>query len=117
MTFSIALGLLGDSTFHISHAKIFPFKTFSDYSSAVLTPVLLSGVLLFLCFVIFLFNDFHPIKEFGGILAFMIFGGYFADLFILPSIIYGNHKHRDHYEKEIENKKDWIIERENRIKR
>lgn len=115
MTFSIALGLLGDSTFHISHAKLFPFKSFSDYASAVLTPVLLSGVLLFLCFVIFMFNDFHPIKEFGGILAFMILGGYFCDLYLLPTLIYSNSKHKDVYDLEIKNNQHWLDERKRKI--
>lgn len=115
MTFSVALGLLGDSTFHISHAKLFPFKNFSDYASAVLTPVLLSGVLLFLCFVIFMFNDFHPIKEFGGILAFMILGGYLCDLYLLPTLIYSNSKHKDVYDVEIKNNQHWLDERKRKI--
>lgn len=102
MTFSIALGLLGDSTFHISHAMLFPFKSFSDYAAAVLSPVLLSGVLLFLCFVIFMFNSFHPIKEFGGILAFIILGGFVADLYMLPTLIYRQSNHRSAYEDQIQ---------------
>ena len=116
MTFSIALGLLGDSTFHISHAKLFPFKSFTDYANAVLTPVLLSGVLLFLCFVIFMFNDFHPIKEFGGILAFMILGGYLCDLYLLPTLIYFNSKHKDVYDLEIKNNQKWLEERQSKLK-
>lgn len=115
MTFSVALGLLGDSTFHISHAKLFPFKSFSDYASAVLTPVLLSGVLLFLCFAIFMFNDFHPIKEFGGILAFMILGGYLSDLYLLPTLIYSDFKHKEVYDNEIKNNQKWLEERKRKI--
>ncbi len=115
MTFSIALGLLGDSTFHISHAKLYPFRKFSDYSSAVLTPVLLSGILLCICFSIFLYNDFLPIKEFGGILSFMIIGGYISDLYILPTIIYGNSNHLLSYENEIHKNTTWQRERLKKI--
>lgn len=116
MTFSIALGLLGDSTFHISHAKIFPFRSFTDYACAVLNPVLLSGVLLFLCFTIFMFNDFSPIKEFGGILAFMMIGGYLSDLYILPTLIYSNSNHKKSYELELEKKDAWFAERAKQLK-
>lgn len=99
MTFSIALGLLGDSSFHIIHANQHPFKSYHDYLMAVLMPVLISGLLLFLCFVIFVANDFLPIREFGGIMAFILCMGTLSDLYILPRLIYGNTNHRESYER------------------
>lgn len=98
MTFSVALGLLGDSSFHIIHAHNHPFKDYHDYLMAVLMPVLVSGLLLFLCFVIFITNDFLPIREFGGIMAFILCMGTLSDLYILPRLIYGNTYHRESYE-------------------
>lgn len=105
MTFSIALGLLGDSSFHIIHANTHPFKNYHDYLMAVLMPILVSGLLLFLCFVIFITNDFLPIREFGGIMAFILCMGTLSDLYILPRLIYGNSKHRESYEALINQKK------------
>jgi len=97
MTFSIALGLVGDSAFHIIHAKLNPFKSFHDYSLAVLTPVLISGLLLFICFASFMLNSFIPIKQFGGILSFIILTGMLLDLYVLPSLIYRSSKHEEAY--------------------
>lgn len=97
MTFSIALGLVGDSAFHIIHAKLNPFKSFHDYSLAVLTPVLISGLLLFICFASFMLNSFIPIKQFGGILSFIILTGMLLDLYVLPSLIYRSTHHEDAY--------------------
>ncbi len=101
MTFSIALGLLGDSAFHVFHARRVPFKSFDDYSAAVLTPVVVSGILFFTCFIIFIFNSFLPIREFGGILAFMILLGMLCDLYLLPTLIYSSSKHEEEYMKVI----------------
>jgi len=99
MTFSISLGLLGDSSFHIIYGKSMRFKNFGEYHRGVLSPVIATGLLLFLCFVIFTFNSFLPIKEFGGILSFIMIVGGAVDLYVLPTLLYRTHLHKDAYEK------------------
>ncbi len=100
MTFSIALGLIGDSSFHIIHARVHhPFKNFEEYSSAVLVPVIISGLLLFVCFGMFTINSFLPIRQFGGVLAYIIFTGTILDIYVLPRLLYSSINHKDEYNK------------------
>lgn len=98
MTFSISLGLVGDSSFHIIYAKKNRFSNFKEYSRAVLLPVIGSGILLFICFGMFTLNSFLPIRQFGGILAMIVLFGTIADLYILPTLLYGTHKHQEAYD-------------------
>jgi predicted RND superfamily exporter protein len=98
MTFSISLGLVGDSSFHIIYANKNPFKDFDEYKRAVLFPVIGSGLLLCTCFGMFTFNTFMPIRQFGGILAMIMFFGAIVDLYILPTLIYKTSNHRKAYE-------------------
>lgn len=98
MTFSISLGMVGDSSFHIIYAKKIRFKNFEEYSRGVLSPVVGSGLLLCTCFGMFTFNSFLPIRQFGGILAIIMLLGTFADLYILPTLLYGTNKHKLAYE-------------------
>jgi predicted RND superfamily exporter protein len=98
MTFSISLGLVGDSSFHIIYAKKVRFKNFEEYSRGVLFPVIGSGLLLCTCFAMFTFNSFMPIRQFGGILAIIMLLGTLVDLYILPTLLYGTDKHKKAYE-------------------
>ncbi len=98
MTFSISLGLVGDSSFHIIYAKKVRFKNFNEYSRGVLSPVVGSGLLLCTCFGMFTFNSFMPIRQFGGILAIIMILGTIVDLYILPTLLYGTHEHKKAYE-------------------
>jgi predicted RND superfamily exporter protein len=74
------------------------FKNFGEYHRGVLSPVLASGLLLFLCFGIFTYNSFLPIKQFGGVLAFIMLMGTIVDLFVLPTLLYKSHFHKTSYE-------------------
>ena len=98
MTFSISLGLVGDSSFHIIYAKKVRFKDFDEYGRGVLSPVVGSGLLLCTCFGMFAFNSFMPIREFGGILAIIMLLGTLADLYVLPTLLYGTSDHKKAYE-------------------
>lgn len=98
MTFSISLGLVGDSSFHIIYAKKIRFKNFDEYNRGVLSPVIGSGLLLCTCFGMFVFNSFIPIRQFGGILAIILCLGTIVDLFVLPTLLYNSSKHRESYE-------------------
>lgn len=98
MTFSISLGLVGDSSFHIIYAKKIRFKNFKEYNRGVLSPVVGSGLLLCTCFGMFAFNNFIPIRQFGGILAVILCLGTVIDLFVLPTLLYNSSKHKECYE-------------------
>lgn len=98
MTFSISLGLVGDSSFHIIYAKKVRFQNFEEYKRGVLIPVIGSGLLLCVCFGMFAFNTFMPIRQFGGILAIIMLLGTLADLYVLPTLLYGTHNHKKAYE-------------------
>lgn len=98
MTFSISLGLVGDSSFHIIYAKKVRFKSFEEYGRAVLSPVVGSGLLLCTCFGMFTINPFMPIRQFGGILAIIMLIGTMVDLYILPTLLYGTYKHQKAYD-------------------
>lgn len=98
MTFSISLGLVGDSSFHIIYAKKIRFKNFREYSRGVLSPVVGSGLLLCTCFGMFAFNSFIPIRQFGGILAIILLLGTLVDLFVLPTLLYNSSRHKECYE-------------------
>lgn len=98
MTFSISLGLVGDSSFHIIYAKKVRFKNFDEYSHGVLSPVVGSGLLLCVCFGMFSLNTFMPIRQFGGILAIIMLLGTLADLYVLPTLLYGTSDHKKAYE-------------------
>lgn len=98
MTFSISLGLVGDSSFHIIYAKKTRFKDFEEYNRGVLSPVVGSGLLLCVCFGMFTLNTFMPIRQFGGILAIIMFLGTLIDLYVLPTLLYGTSNHKRAYE-------------------
>lgn len=98
MTFSISLGLVGDSSFHIIYAKKIRFRNFKEYSRGVLSPVVGSGLLLCSCFGMFAFNSFIPIRQFGGILAIILSLGTVVDLFVLPTLLYHSSRHKESYE-------------------
>lgn len=99
MTFSISLGLVGDSSFHIIYAKKVRFSNFEEYNRGVLSPVIGSGLLLCSCFGMFAFNDFIPIRQFGGILAIILSLGTIVDLYVLPTLIYKTNEHKKAYER------------------
>lgn len=85
MTYSISLGLIVDSTFHIIHA--IDTKLSAEYFYETVTiPVLLSSSLLSFAFILFYFNDFLPIREFGICLSIIIATAMIFDLKILPRL-------------------------------
>jgi uncharacterized protein len=95
MTYSISLGLIVDSSFHIIHAldqfklkgsfledpqeKHFFYKT-------IIIPILQSSLLLTFCFSFFYLSGFLPIREFGISLSVVIFLGMILDLKVLPTL-------------------------------
>ena len=92
MTFSISLGMVVDSTFHIVHSFINKIK-FDTYFKTTIIPIVSSTILLIFCFLLFGTNEFLPIKHFGLTLAFSILIGSLFDLFILPTLITGKTEH------------------------
>tara|TARA_R110002072_G_scaffold534_6_gene3942 strand:- start:119471 stop:121459 length:1989 start_codon:yes stop_codon:yes gene_type:complete len=86
MTYSISLGLIVDSSFHIIHMLDSDNLQQDYFFKTVSMPIITSSAILCLCFLMFTFSDFLPIKEFGECLSIIIFLGLIFDLKILPSI-------------------------------
>lgn len=92
MTYSVGLGIVVDSTFHLLHyLKEEHFKA-KTYIETIVKPILTSSFTLILAFSLFGFYDFLPIKEFGLNLAFILLCGMIFDLFVLPTLYLGNSK-------------------------
>ncbi|EQC48556.1 hypothetical protein M899_1186 [Bacteriovorax sp. BSW11_IV] len=92
MTYSISLGLIVDSSFHILHVLEKEDITYNYFYNTVVRPVLGASLLLSACFFMFALNDFLPIQQFGICLGIIIFLGMIFDLKILPSIFLGRKK-------------------------
>ena len=86
MTYSISFGLLVDNSFHIIHS-IKNNLSGSDYTNSLVRPILCSGILIILSFLVFSVNPFLPIKEFGITLGIITSIGVIFDLKVLPHFI------------------------------
>jgi predicted RND superfamily exporter protein len=85
MTYSISLGMIVDSSFHIIDA-IDKSYTNDLFEKTVIQPVVQASSLLAICFASFGFNSFLPIQEFGLYLAFILIIGMIFDLKVLPRL-------------------------------
>lgn len=85
MTYSISLGLIVDSSFHIIHALDNNY-TAEYFYKTVTTPVIQASLILSLAFATFALNGFLPIRQFGICLSIIIFIGMIFDLKILPRL-------------------------------
>lgn len=88
MTFSISLGMVVDSTIHLTFVfeKNIPFNT---YYKTTLVPIMTSSVLLIICFGIFGVHGFLPIRHFGLTLSFTLAMGAIFDIYVLPTLLTG----------------------------
>ncbi len=86
MTYSISLGLVVDSSFHIIHTLNDPNRDRDFLVKSVLRPIVGASFLLSFCFFLFAVIDFLPIREFGISLGIVILLGMVLDLKVLPSL-------------------------------
>lgn len=86
MTYSIGLGIVVDSSFHIFHSLESKNSNFEKYYLYTLRPIICSTALLFICFSVFIVYDFLPIREFGLNLALIVTLGFIFDVFVLPTL-------------------------------
>lgn len=77
--FSIALGMMVDNAIHICYEK--------KLEDELINPILFSGIILMVSFVILGFNDFLPIREFAFSMVYLIFIGLIYSLLILPPLL------------------------------
>ena len=99
MTYSIALGMIVDSSFHLVHnLKRRKVTTFDEYFKTTVVPILGSSFLFLGSFSLFGFNGFLPISQFGLNLSVILFLGLIFDLFILPTLFLGNHKIKEAFD-------------------
>jgi len=88
MCFSISLGIIVDSTIHITYDLLHDVPAQRHYQITLL-PVIASSMILIAAFGSFGINDFLPIKQVGVILALTLFSGLLFDLFFLPALLKG----------------------------
>ncbi|MCB9091225.1 MAG: hypothetical protein H6621_10705 [Halobacteriovoraceae bacterium] len=88
MTYSISLGIIVDSSFHII-CTLDKNTTYNFYFNSIVLPVFGGSLLLASCFFMFGFNPFIPIQEFGITLGIILLIGTFFDLKILPRLYTG----------------------------
>lgn len=97
MTYSISIGLVVDSSFHIIHNLGEGKNTFGEYIRTTVTPIIASTSVFVFSFMIFLSNQFLPIRQFGGILAFILMVGMIMDLYFLPTLYLGSSKIKESF--------------------
>lgn len=86
MTYSISLGLIVDSSFHLIHVLRNKNIDKNYYHQTVAIPILSTSLLLIISFVLFGLNPFLPIRQFGLCLSLILLLGLIFDLKILPSL-------------------------------
>ena len=86
MSFSISIGLMVDSTFHLFHEKICGF-TLSECHQRTVLPIIYSNLILGILFLFFIFIPFLPIRQFGLTMSLATFIGLIFDVLILPKLI------------------------------
>ena len=82
MTFSIALGMIVDNSFHMTW-NITRGRPYKDYYADTIVPIVGSGVILGIGFAMFSVNGFLPIRQVGVLVAVMLVSGIAASLFVL----------------------------------
>jgi predicted RND superfamily exporter protein len=83
MTFSIALGMIVDNSFHLTW-NITRGRSYQDYYADTIVPIFGSGIILGMGFALFALNGFLPIRQVGLLVAVMLVAGIAASLFMLP---------------------------------
>jgi uncharacterized protein len=97
MTFSIALGLVVDGTFHLIHSLKNKKLSFVEFHYTTTLPMILSTLIFCLSFSLFALHPFLPIRQFGVSLAIVCAFGLFFDLFILPTLYLESSKLKEHF--------------------
>ena len=86
MTYSISLGLIVDSSFHLIHDYKRNLPDLTIFKRTKM-PVIFSNLSLCLLFSFFTFIPFLPIREFGINLSILTVIGLFFDLKVLPLLL------------------------------
>lgn len=86
MTFSISLGLIVDSTIHITHDYLTGVER-SRLLVATLLPVVVGSLVLAIAFASMAIHPFLPVREMGLLLAFALAFGLLSDLYLLPGLL------------------------------
>ena len=86
MSFSISLGLMVDSTFHLFFEQR-RNANLEDIHQTTILPIFWSNFILGSIFLLFGFISFLPIRQFGLSMSMLIFLGLFFDLYVLPRLL------------------------------
>lgn len=87
MTYSISLGLVVDSTFHLVHILKEDELNPIYYFQTTVKPIFVTGLILSFTFFLFGFHDFLPIRQFGLCLGIICLIGLYLDLKVLPRLL------------------------------
>lgn len=97
MTFSISLGMIVDSSFHLVHV-LKSKEPFEKYYKTTIAPILASSILLIIsCFTLSIYG-FLPIRHFALSLSFALLIGLIFDLYVLPTLVEGKTNRMVNYE-------------------
>lgn len=86
MSFSISIGLMVDSTFHLFVERQ-KNLTLKEIHQTTILPIFWSNILLAGIFLLFGLIDFLPIRQFGLTMSMLIFLGLFFDIYLLPKLL------------------------------
>ena len=81
-----SIGLMVDSTFHLFYERQ-KTDSISNIHQKTLLPIFWSNLILGGIFLLFVFVDFLPIRQFGISMSILIFIGLVFDLFVLPRLL------------------------------
>lgn len=101
MVFSIALGIVVDSTLHVVHSLRDSEKiSYQEYFDTTVIPIVISSLTLIFSFTIFLLDHFVPIQQFGTSLAIALLIALLVDLMVMPTLVIDSNRLKDHFDVE-----------------
>jgi uncharacterized protein len=93
MTYSIAMGMIVDSSFHLVHALDVSIpKGYQHYLTTTVLPIVASSLLLIVTVMLLGLNQFLPLRQFGINLGIILFFGLLFDLYVLPTLLLGHNR-------------------------
>ncbi len=99
MVFSIALGIVVDSTLHVVHSLRDSERiSYQEYFDTTVIPIIISSLTLIFSFSIFLLDHFVPIQQFGTTLAIALLVALWVDLEVMPTLVIDSNRLKQHFD-------------------
>ncbi|MCQ9207634.1 MAG: MMPL family transporter, partial [Omnitrophica bacterium] len=94
MISAVCIGIIVDDTIHFLHCFREEIKKDGDHARAICRvlcikgrPIILTSVILFFAFGVFIFGSFVPVVHFGMLCAVMMVSALLSDLIVLPALL------------------------------